>query len=200
MLANEYNMTPTKIILSLIAIFISCILGTSEQIEESRFVFPDSWFSDEGRSSLLDDILMIGASNKQEEISKLGKVIKDPEKELSDPFVTEKVYFVRFETFKPGRMIADYLSHAFTNTGWIVVRDILLVEATNSGGDWLRVYSRGSQQVLVHITGSFEIKKEETPNSLISRQITYKFRGLKPEALLGSDFRKKGQSQRQAGG
>ena len=169
--------------------------------QSASFVFPNSRMLEEGKSCFIDVARsQVGASSDEDLLSKLGDFYKhagmNVTNELADPFVRENLPFVTFESFRPGQEIADFYDRAFRNAGWEEIRGILLLEYTNCGGDWLRVFAKEGQQVLVHVCGPMTLQETESATDLFTRRITLRFRGITPEELLGPDFkRNKGANQ-----
>jgi hypothetical protein len=119
----------------------------------------------------------------------------DINKEMHDPFIAETLPYVEFFSWRPGQEIADYLQAQFLDHGWTEQRGILFLEYTNCGGDWLKVFSQGDRQVLVHVCGPMEKNPKDTRESFASRTITYRFRGVTPAEVLGTNYRERQWSQ-----
>ena len=114
----------------------------------------------------------------------------------NDPFIsTPNIPFVAFLTFDPAERVAKYYKTQFDHTGWQKVRGILLCEECNGGGDWIRVYRKGTALVHIHIMGSWKHRKDEiqgmAEGTYVGRSIMFKFLGIAPEDFLGPDYRDK---------
>jgi len=176
-------------------------IATGDDAKGQAFVLPRSQLLERGVACPLDEMKkMLSATNTEEVVAKLQPLIPDVRKELADPFVSERLPFVRYESSEPGRKIAEFYSRTFQTNGWKEGRGILGVEFTNCGGDWLRVFSRGTQQVLVHVCGSMERSEDETSETIVVRTITLRFRGITPDKLIGPANAQKEQSEPQGGG
>ncbi|MBI2438195.1 MAG: hypothetical protein HYV36_05210 [Lentisphaerae bacterium] len=189
-------MKTVKTIGILLAFAAACFAAPSSDVKGASFIFPGSRLVERGVACPLDQMKQsFGSTNTEDVAAKLGALISDARKELADPFVSERLPFVRFEATEPGQKIADFFTQVLKTAGWTEGRGILGVEFTNCGGDWLRVFARGKQQVLVHVCGTMERTKDETADTVVVRMITLRFRGMKPEDLLGQEFGKKDRSQ-----
>jgi hypothetical protein len=194
-------MNARNIIAALMVVAVTCMATAGRDAKERDFRFPGSRLVEQGTRCPLDEMKnSLTATNTEEVVAKLSALIPEIRRELADPFVSERLPFVQFESSEPGQKIADFLARAFKTDGWTEGRSILGVEFTNCGGDWLRVFSRGAQQVLVHVCGTMERTEDETPDSIVIRTITFRFRGIKPEELLGTDVGRKDRSEQQGGG
>ena len=186
---------------ALVGLAAACIAAAGPASREHTYRFPGSRLGEQGNACPLDYMKeSLAATNTEEVVAKLGALIPNIREELADPFVSERLPFVQFESSEPGQKIADFFTKAFRTDGWKEGRSILDVEFTNCGGDWLRVFSRDKQQVLVHVCGTMERTEEETPDSFVIRTITLRFRGVGPETLLGPDIGKKDRSEQQSSG
>ena len=158
------------------------------------FIFPGSRFVDETNTCFLATLkTKTGITSDQEFTTQLGDMYKtvgvNITNELADPFICETLESVTFQSSRPGNEIASFYQRNFMHAGWRETRGILTLEFTNCGGDWLRVFTKNSQQVLVHVCGPMTLQEDESETSFFLREITLRFRGLRPEKLLGSDFR-----------
>lgn len=79
----------------------------------------------------------------------------------TDPFHCDPYRRVRFDFSSDPFRMAEYYAAKAKEHGWVYVRGILLTELTNSGGDWLEVYRKGSSLVRIHIMGYHTIPAEE---------------------------------------
>lgn len=176
----------------ILAVFATgCTTVQTESPGTPTFIFPDSWYVKDGKRCLLEDMKKSFQVPDDEAlyqaVKDLGPNMRD---ELKDPFVQETLPFVMFDSSRPGEEIATFYQRAFRAAGWKETRGILTVEYTNGGGDWLRVYSRDTQMVLIHIMGPMATLPTDTPESFAVRTITLRFRGIAPEEFLGPGFRK----------
>ena len=173
-------------------ILTSCAHSTGISNSSSRLLFPDSHFSREGTSCVLDDTRALsGKTNAtKEQLREFFNVAGgDYDSEVQDPFIRENLPFVEFQANRPGKEIADYLYAQFLAEGWKEQRGILLMEYTNCGGDWLRVFSHGTKQVLIHVCGPLDtITGENNADDIVMRTITYRFRGAAPHEILGKKY------------
>jgi len=189
-------MKARKIIAVLSLLITASGIATGGDGKGGTFVFPGSRVLERGIACPLDDMKrMLSATNADEVVAKLQPLIPEVRKELADPFVSEQLPFVRYEASEPGQRIADFYSRTFLAHGWKEERRILSVEFTNCAGDWLRVFSRGTQQVLVHVCGPMERSVDETSETIVIRTITLRFRGIAPEELIGTENAQKEQSE-----
>lgn len=194
-------MKTRDIIAALSLLIAASITATGDDAKGQAFVFLGSQPVDRGVACPLDDMKkMLSATNTEQVVAQLEALIPDVKKELADPFVAEQLPFVRYESSEPGQKIADFYSMTFQTNGWKKGRGILGVEFTNSGGDWLRVFSRGKQQILVHVSGTMERTEDETPDTIVVRTITLRFWGIKPDELLVPENPKRERSEPQGGG
>ena len=181
----------TSIITALI--LTSCAHTTGISGGGSRLLFPESQFSREGTSCVLDDTraLLENTNATKEQLQEFLNVAGgDYDSEAQDPFIRENLFFVEFQAAIPGKEIADYLYAQFLAEGWKEQRGILLLEYTNCGGDWLRVFSRGSKQVLIHVCGPLDaIAGENNTDYIVMRTITYRFRDAAPQEILGKKYK-----------
>jgi len=175
-------------IVVLITLSVACTTATGQYPKDDSFRFPGSWYVAQGVTSPLDEMQKsLSVTNTEELVTKLSRLLPNVDKELADPFISERLHFVQFESSEPGLIIADFFATAFKTAGWKEGRNILDLEYTGCGGDWLRVFYRGTQQVLVHVCGRMERTEDETPDLLVTRTITFRFRGINPEELFGPD-------------
>jgi hypothetical protein len=194
-------MKAREIIAALSLLIAASGAAAGDEARDQAFVFPGSRFLERGVACPWDDMKkMLSATNADEVVTQLQPLIPDVRKELTDPFVSERSPFVRYEASEPGRKIADFYTRTFQTTGWKEGRGILGVELTNGGGDWLRVFSRGTQQVLVHVCGPMERTKDETTETIVVRTITLRFRGIAPEEVIVAESAEKGRSEPPGGG
>lgn len=164
--------------------------------KSSPFVFPASRFVAEGASRPMEDVMTQMGAGDEEELRVLAEEIllkfgADAEEEWMNPFFREHLPYVTFESFRPGREIADFYEQEFRDFGWKEIRGILLMEQTNCGGDWLRVFAKEDARVLVHVCGPMEPGEWESSRNRRSRYVTLRFRGITPEEFLGTHFRLK---------
>ena len=173
--------------------FASCAHMSGQSAANSLLLLPESHFSREGTTCVLDDLrALMGKMNVPEDGLKemLARTGSNYDSETQDPFIKESLPFVEYLSRKSGREISIYLYNQFTADGWKETRDILAIEQTNCGGDWLRVFSRGAEQVLVHICGSYEVDyRDENPENIVIRTVTYRFRGISPQKVLGKNYK-----------
>jgi len=191
---RSMNYRITSALLTVLA--AACIAAAESPLQGKTFIFPGSWHVERGFACPIDAMKeMLGTPDVDEMVALLQPLIPNVREELADPFVSEQLPFVRYEAPEPGRKIAEFYMKAFRTDGWKEGRDILGVEYTNSGGNWLRVFSRGTQQVLVLVCGSMERSGNESAELIVIRSITFRFRGIKPEELLGPHPRQNGRSE-----
>ncbi|MFA6563574.1 MAG: hypothetical protein WCV00_16835 [Verrucomicrobiia bacterium] len=165
------------------------------QLDEAKRIMTEPVLTSQQPASVKRPLISDEAFRSDPEIRQFFKdagAESELDKILSDPFWIETLPRVDFGTNIPGREVAEYYQAVFENAGWKKGRGIFpLSEGTLCNGDWLQVFVRGNKMVLVHVCGSMEKRLEETKDSFIWRQIILVFRGLKPEELLGRDFRKR---------
>ena len=177
-------------------ILSSCAHTAGISCGSSRLLFPESQFSREGTTCVLDDTQALLDNKNKEELKEFFKAAGgDYDSEAQDPFIRENLPFVEFQANKPGKEIADYLYAQFLAEGWKEQRGILLMEYTNCGGDWLRVFSHGTKQVLIHVCGPLDpITGENNTDYIVMRTITYRFIGAAPQEILGKKYKSSQQS------
>jgi hypothetical protein len=194
-------MKARDIIVALVLSLAASSGAAGDDGQRQVFVFPGSQPSERGVACPLDEMKKtLSATNTEEVVAKLQALIPNVRKELADPFVSERLPFVRYEAGETGQKIADFYSRTFQTNGWKEGRGILGVEFTNCGGDWLRVFLRGTQQVLVHVCGPLERSEDETPETVVVRTITLRFRGIQPENVIAPENTAKERSEPQGGG
>ena len=117
----------------------------------------------------------------------LGLSSEELENEVRDVFWREKTLRVDVFTRSSAREIADMVEHWFHHSGWRFRRGIMMLEETGGGGDWLKVFSKGDMQVLVHVVGEWDpVDVEDGCYSV--RLIRFRFHHCPPELVVGMDL------------
>ena len=159
----------------------SCASLSSTSHHSSPFLYPRAFFDSEEVQCLLDQ-----ATTMQVTTNVLWQSLSDkmsPEEfglMLADPFISESLHVVRFIGLDSATSAVAFYEPLFKTSGWREQRGILALEYTDCGGDWLRVFHKGRQQVLLYICGDSEGKD--------GSMIIFKFRGISPDELLGFDY------------
>ncbi|MBI5684286.1 MAG: hypothetical protein HZC54_04340 [Verrucomicrobia bacterium] len=188
------SVSRTLLLLAMAWAVAGCATATPKSGSDSiPFVYLNSYFEGEGNKSILDDMAAMGVSRENYwEMAEYSQTRAQFDAMMADPFVRQRVPSVKYGATDPAKQIAAVYEAAFKSHGWREVRGHLLIEETLGGGDWLRVYRKGGQQVLVHIIGPWEkTEHDKPPVEFGIRTIILKFLGLKPEDLLGKDYKLK---------
>jgi hypothetical protein len=75
---------------------------------------------------------------------------------LDDPFHHQQYVRIEFAFSCNVERIIKWCDDSMENNGWVLVRNMLITEETNGGGDWVHVYRRASALARIHIIGPRE--------------------------------------------
>ena len=170
-----------------------CSLNYADTPSEKLRIHSESVFSVTGKSTGFEiqrgtNMAPIVSSRKDtiSFLQLMGLSEVEAQRECNDPFVTNRLQYVAFTTIRPAKEIATFYENQFKNKGWKEVRTLLLIEETNGGGDWLRVYSKGLWQVHVHIIGPWEDDQSAVENGILTgRSVIFKFLNCTHQDVFG---------------
>ena len=199
------NMKRLAITLALAGCLAGCVAIPDPDAGQSPFVYPHAGFVAEIKTSAWAGREQMGVSNYDDYVYMASNLLLQMGQDIppaefaalqTDPFLTTaNMPFVTFYTFDPAQRVAKYYQTQFDNFGWRKVREKLLVEACNGGGDWIRVYQKDNTLVHIHIMGPWKCDEQEqraiAEGDFCVRSIMLEFIGLKPSDLLGPHYKNK---------
>lgn len=168
---------------------MSCVTNSDKNIGTIR-IHSELVYSKSGRTRPHDvfDFSEFTQEKLIEFADSVRMPVEDVVSELSDPFLARSLEFVSYDTIEPAHKIAQFYENEFLFEGWSERRGIYFLEMTNGGGDWLRVYTKGNRQVLVHIIGPWRDSIDELRRGeFTGRTIIFKFLHCTSDDVFGKD-------------
>ncbi len=149
----------------------------------SDWIFPSACFYSHGRTTPESIGEYVEALRKKYGNDGMFEIPSDPF--YANPF--ESVYFLAPSY---GPLIGQFYQDRFADDSWEVIRkdQFILEELSHLGWEWFRVYKKGEALVRVRVIGTRDEEGVTWNNSSISMD----FIRMKPEALLGDNYRMKG--------
>jgi hypothetical protein len=181
-----------------------CTTLPTPEIGQSPFVYPNAAFVSQTNATVWSELQAAGITNHADYVrtassclSELGLLTTREEDALwTDPFLSAtNMPVVRFETFDPAERVAKYYRIQFAKHDWTKMREGLIVEETNGGGDWIRVFQKGTALVHIHIVGPWKQNRQEREGiangEYSTRHIVLRFIGVAPSDVLGNTYQDK---------
>ena len=144
------------------------------------------WFVKKDNVCVLNDLTKNQSTNDlKTNLKLLGMADSVIEEELNDPFVTQRLEIMVFESLKYTKTLSALVETHLLSLGWDKGRQGLHIEETNSGADWIQVFTKNRQKVLVHILGRWD--GESNPGeqgNFTTRTIIFKFLNCSPNVIF----------------
>ena len=197
-----------RFVTSILVIVLSGCSTAPTWYEMYPWLFPTAEFTSEGVTSFADDLQKTSETISRNLITQgidsttlatsknvlySGFGTNETERMLLDPFLTQRYQYVRYETLTPGDQVVCYYQHLFAEAKWKFERCNLQLEDTLAGGDVVQVYMHDKALVRLHVFGPLREPPMNGRDGFCTWTIEFSFIGLRPDALLGKEYRHKGQ-------
>lgn len=113
-------------------------------------------------------------------LSSLGATDEEIRQIFADPFHSLRFHRVQYSFTCSPAMVVSFCTERLQQAGWMLMREALLSEYSNAGGDWVRVYRKSAAFVRIHvygyrgeIDGRNVLDLNEQINCIIERNITF---------------------------
>lgn len=166
---------------------IEALLTSTNKVTSGDFadwIFPSAYFFSHGRTTPESIREYVDELNQKYGTNSFTLEIP------SAPFYETPFDSVSFLAPSYGPLIGEFYQERFAEGQWEVVRknQFMLEELNHLGWEWFRVYQKGNALIRVRVIGT---PSEEGVTWNYS-SISMDFIGIKPESLLGANYRMKG--------
>ena len=188
-------------IMAIVGMVAGCSTIPCPEFGQSPFVYPNAAFVSQTNATVWS---AAGITNRADYVrtassclSELGLLTTREKNALrTDPFLSAtNMPVVTFETFDPAERVAKYYRIQLAKHDWAKMREGLIVEETNGGGDWIRVFQKGTALVHIHIVGRWKQNRQEREGiangEYSTRRIVLSFIGVAPSDVLGNTYQDK---------
>jgi hypothetical protein len=179
-------------------ILSGCAMFPPSATDMSEWIFPTASFSAEKVFDYSGFFDPTSPSYSQKEYDNYVSIFGSNEvaQLAKDPFHSQPVRYVAFETYTPADEILFYYKREFLWNGWTHVRDCLPVEDCPFGRpEHLQVWRKGDAMVKLRISDGDADHEPGPTDGLTVHEIAIGFIGMAPEALLGTNYRQKGKER-----
>ncbi|MDD2230185.1 MAG: hypothetical protein PHY48_12310 [Candidatus Cloacimonetes bacterium] len=177
------------ILLVFIIAFVSGCVSSERSSKPTLISIPSDWsFYSKGSACLMkpdfwkkyDSLFKERSDMLKYFVDNYNVSVEEVEQALNDPFITSNMNYISFETLLSAKNISNEITNLLLKRGWHIGRNGLFLEDTNGNGDWIRVFSKNSARLHVHVVGPWD----STGGDLIVRTVIFKFLNCTPEKIF----------------